>query len=335
MRKFFLIIVLLLSVIFAGILLGDLIFQKFYPFPETVNFGVTFSPKFTSDLGMDWKEVYISMLDELKVKRLRLPTYWDTIEVGSSKYDFSTTDFMLEEAQKKGAQAILILGVRQPRWPECHIPTFVRDLSVSDRQKKILEFVQTVVERYKSHPSIIYWQVENESLLGFFGEGCDKPDRKFLRSEVELVRSLDKRPLILTDSGELRPWVTPMKLSDIFGTSLYRTVYNKNFGFINYPILPYLYNVKSALVRSIFAPNNQKTIIIELQAEPWSPNNDLLDIPISKQTSIFSIEKFKDNINFAKRTGFSEAYLWGAEWWYFMEKQGDSSYLNYAKTLFL
>lgn len=333
MRRIILVALLVLFALLEMVFLGDLLFKNLYPFPQKIEYGLTFSPKFVSSLNMDWKEVYIKVLDDLKVRYLRLPTYWDILEPEPLKYDFSTTDFMLDEALKRGAKVIMVLGARQYRWPECHIPDFAKPLNVKDRQKKILEFVRVIVEKYKSHPAITTWEVENEPLLSSYGD-CDSPDRNFLKTEVELVRDLDKRPIILTDSGELRPWVTPMRLSDIFGTTLYRTVYNKLFGFTDYPILPYLYNVKSSLVRLFFAPNNKKTIIIELQAEPWSPDNNLVDTPTDKQQLLFSTEKFKDNINFAKDTGFDAIYLWGVEWWYFMAQKGHPEYLDFAKTLF-
>lgn len=334
MRKVILAIFLVLLSLIIIIFLGELIFQRVYPFPQNVKYGVTFSPKFATALNMDWKRIYIKILDDLKPKSMRLPTYWDTLQPDSSKYDFSGTDFMLDEAQKRGVKLVLTLGERQYRWPECYIPSWAKNLTVKDRQQKILEFIKTVVDRYKSQGSINAWEVENEPLLSSFGSGCDKVDKNFLKQEVDLVRFLDKRPIILTDSGELGVWVTPMKLSDIFGTTIYRTVYDKHLGFFSYPFLPYFYNLKSDLVKSLFAQNNQKTIIIELQAEPWSPNNGLVNTPVDQQKAWFSVNNFKDNINFAKRTGFDEVYLWGVEWWYFMESKGDASYLNYAKSLF-
>lgn len=323
-----------LIIVLILIFLGDLVFKAAYPFPKYVTYGVSFSQKFASDLRLDWRQTYISILSDLNVKHIRIPTYWDSLEPQEYKYDFSSTDFMLDEAEEAGAKVILTLGERQYRWPECHSPDFIKPLSKEERQKKLLEFVKVIVERYKSHPSVSAWQVENEALLISFGYGCSEPDRTFLKQEVDLLRSLDSKPIILTDSGELRPWVTPMKLSDIFGTTLYRTVYNSLLGYTSYPALPYFYNVKSSLVRMVFAPQNQKTIIIELQVEPWSSKNNLANTDIKEQVELFSVDDFKDNIAFAKGTGFNEIYLWGVEWWYFMEKNGDSSYLDYAKGLF-
>ncbi len=325
--------IIIVIILILSVLTGQFIFNKVYRFPQKINYGITFSPKFAVQLNMDWKETYIKMLDDLKAKYIRIPSYWDQLQPETSKNDFSSTDFMLEEADKRGVKVILTLGERQFRWPECYIPSWAKNLSINDRHQKLLEFVKTVVEKYRSSDVITGWEVENEPLLESFGSGCDKPDKNFLKTETELVKSLDKRPVILTDSGELGSWVTPMRLSDIFGTTVYRSVYNKTFGFLKYPTLPYFYNLKSNVVRSLFAPNNQKTIIIELQAEPWSPNNGLVNTNIDQQVELFGVDNLKDNVNFARSTGFDEVYLWGVEWWYFMDQKGHSEYLDYARSL--
>lgn len=300
---------------------------------EDIVFGVSFSPIYAQKLGLNWQTVYLDILNNLKVKRLRLTSNWDLIEVSEGDYSFKDLDFMLSEAEKSGAKVLMVVGVKQPRWPECHIPGWAKNLSIKDRQRVVLKFVSKTVERYRDNPAIWGWQVENEPLFPF-GYGCDPADRDFLEIEVSLVRNLDPtRPIIISDSGETRPWRTPMQLSDIFGTTLYRTVHDKYLGHINIPLLPSYYHFKSILARKLFAHNNLKTIIVELQAEPWA-GESLQIIPIDKQIQLFSKEKFQDHIEFAKKTGFKEAYLWGTEWWYFMDKNGHPEYLEYARILF-
>lgn len=318
----------------ALVILASLIFERSYSYPDQVKFGVTFSPRYARYLGLDWQKTYLQILDELKVKNLRLPSYWNSLQPEEGKYNFSDTDFMLDEAVKRAVKVILVIGARQPRWPECHMPSWAKLLTITQRQQRVLAFVKLIVERYQDNPSIWAWQVENEPLLPYFGENCDKYDENFLKSEVELVRKLGKRPLILADSGELGAWVVPMKLSDILGISVYRTVYDPILGYRTYPLLPYLYNLKSALVRRFFAQANLKTIITELQAEPWLSMNDPKDNTAEAQARLFSENNLKANVDYAKRTGFDEIYLWGAEWWYWMNKQGFPQYLDYAKTLF-
>lgn len=329
-KKFFLILVV--TVILLVIL--DHYLNRLYVENPNIEFGVTFSPKYAGSLGLNWKETYIDILNDLKVKNLRLPAYWDIVEAKLEDFDFSQIDFMLAEAKKRTAGVILVLGERQPRWPECHIPSWAKDLSLIDHQKLLLEFIREVVGRYKDDPTILSWQVENEPLLTSFGTGCDNPDANFLKKEVEMVRKLSDKKIILTDSGELGFWIVPMQLSDIFGTTLYRDVYDPFFGYITFPLRPYLYNLKSALTRILFAHGNQKTIIIELQTEPWSPTNNLFETPIYKQIQLFPSERFKQNVSFGKETGFDTIYLWGVEWWYWMAQNGHPEYLEYAKTIF-
>ena len=142
-----------------------------------------------------------------------------------------------------------------------------------------------------------------------------------------------KKPIIITDSGELRPWRTPMQLSDIFGTTLYRVIDNPWLGPFQYPLRPWFYRTKSDLIRKVFAPQNQKTIISEFQAEPWAMQ-PLTEIPIKEQLSKFPISRLQETVDFARKTGFPEAYFWGVEWWYYLAKNDHPEYLNYAKTLF-
>lgn len=329
-----LVIVVIILFFLILILAGEIVFNKTYKFPAKVSFGVTFSQKYASQLSGDWRDVYMKILDDLKVKRLRIPSYWDEMEKSPSQFNFEDLDFILSEAEKREVKVILVLGVRQPRWPECHIPDWATKLSIKDRQENTLQFISKVVDRYKDSPAVWAWQVENEPLFKDFGQGCDQPKETFLRSEIELVRKMSQKPILMTDSGELGFWITSMQLSDIFGTTLYRQIYDSVLGYTTYPLLPYFYNLKSSLVRNVFAKNNQKTIISELQAEPWSPTNDLKDTPLAVQTARFSVDNFREYVNYARQTGFDTAYLWGVEWWYFMEKQGYPQYVEFAKTLY-
>ena len=47
--------------------------------PGEITWGVTFFPKQAEDLGLDWRSVYIALLDDMQVKHLRLAPAWNTI----------------------------------------------------------------------------------------------------------------------------------------------------------------------------------------------------------------------------------------------------------------
>lgn len=329
--KYLLIIGLLLFVI--TITLGKVYLDNLNLQASNISFGVSFSQNYAQSLNLDWKKTYLRLLTDLKVKNLRLNSYWVNIESTPGKYVFSDLDFMLGEAAKNHARVLLVVGAKQPAWPECHIPLWAKLLPLENRRQKTLDLIQVVVEKYKNHPEIWGWQVENEPLFNY-GADCDPGDRQFLKTEVDLVKKLDPpRPIVISDSGELRPWRTPMQLSNIFGTTLYRTVYNPIIGYFYWPIPPAAYKLKSDIVRKIFAQNNDKTIIVELQSEPWL-TKFATEIPIDQQIKTFSSQDLTNNVSYAKKTGFDEIYLWGVEWWYYMDKNGHPEYLQTAKKIF-
>lgn len=325
--------ILLVPVIFVVILLvGEIVFNKIYKFPSNIEYGVTFSTKYAKYLKLDWKETYIDILDNLKVKNFRIPSYWDEVQQKEGEFNFEEIDFLVDAAEKRGVSIILVLGYKQPRWPECHVPSWARNLSVEQRRQKILEFVKKTVERYENKESISAWQVENEPLLPLFGEGCDPVDENFLKQEVDLVRSLSKKQVIISESGEFGFFARAMKLSDKLGISVYRKTHDPLLGYKIYPVLPYFYNIKSSLIKKLFAPQNEKTIIAELQAEPWLKDGVFAQTP-KEQAEFFPVNELKDYINYGKQTGFDEQYLWGVEWWYFMAQNGYPEYLEVVKTL--
>lgn len=299
-----------------------------------LKFGVTYSPRYARYLDLDWKKTYLQILDELEVRNLRLPTYWDILEKEEGIYDFSETDFLLSEAEKRGAKVILVVGARQPRWPECHVPSWAKIISLDERQQKTLELIDQVVKRYKDNKSIWAYQVENEPFAFWFGESCDRADRKFLQTEVDLVKKLDNdKKIVITDSGEIGFWLDSITFGDILGSSVYRKSYNSLINsYLSYPYPALMYSMKASLAKKL---NPGKQVInSELQAEVWLSGKDLSERLPKRQAEVFSQADFKSNVEFAKKIGFEENYLWGVEWWYFMEKMGYPQYLEYAKTLF-
>ncbi len=300
--------------------------------PEGMQWGVTFSKNYAESLGLDWQETYLAILDDLSVDNLRLAAYWNQIEPESGNFDFSVIDFQVQEAAKRDVDVLLAVGRRLPRWPECHVPEWAKELEADQQQGALLHYVEAVIKRYKDYPNIVMWQVENEFFLRNFGD-CPKADSKLLDAELALVRSLDDRPIVVTDSGELGGWVGSMRRGDIFGTTMYRTVYNDMIGYATYPLRPIYYKRRFLLYKPFF--RTKEIINVELQAEPWARTSLTQD---SLQTQYISLnpESFRKNISYAMASGISPAYLWGAEWWYYMKvKQGVNEFWDIAKELWV
>lgn len=292
-------------------------------------FGVTFSTKFCDTLELDWRETYLAILDDLKVKYIRIPVYWDDIESQEGVYDFSKYDYLIQEGANHGVKFIISIGRRLPRWPECHSPAWLYQKNDADVRSATLQTVKTIVERYRGNESVEYWQVENEPFLSSFGI-CPNLDPAFLQQEVDLVRSLDKRQIIITGSGELGSWNRQAKIGDIFGSTLYRVVYDYRFGFIKYPIPPVFYRLKAKLA----GLTPERLMVLELQAEPWVSYGKMMYLSENDINKTMSVNQFKANLQYAINLNFSRTYAWGVEWWYFQKKHGHPEYWRIAEGLF-
>jgi len=292
-------------------------------------FGVTFSTKFCKELGLDWKEVYTAMLDELQVKYIRLPVYWDEIEKQEGSFDFTSYDYLISEGEKRGAKFIISMGRRVPRWPECHSPAWLNYKSEIGARVSTLTEIRQIMEHYRDRDSIVYWQVENEPFLSTFGV-CPPLDVDFLKQEFELAHSLDSRPIIITGSGELSRWRKEAKIGDIFGSTLYRVVYNSWFGYVKYPFPISYYRLKAKAA----GLDNDRVMLLELQAEPWVPKGNMTYLSTWQINKTMSVRQFRANLQYAINLDFKQSYLWGVEWWYWQKKYGNPEYWWIAAGLF-
>lgn len=316
-------------------LTGLILFKFSLPSPQNIKlpeknnyWGITYSKKFASSIGLDWKETYLALIDDLKVKTIRLPIYWDNIENKEGYYNYVDYDWILDEGNKRDVKFIIAIGRRLPRWPECHSPEWVKNYNETEIKVRIERMLRSAVKHYRGRSEIIAWQLENEPLLDSFGE-CPPGDYKFLASEFKTIKTLDKRPIVITGSGELSNWLKETVLGDKFGTTLYRTVWSPFFGYVHYPWPPYLYSSKAKQV----GLKPEDAIIAELQAEPWAPNTTLDQLDPQESKKSFTINNFKSNLQYAADTGFGQVWLWGAEWWYMEKKRGNTQYWDLAKTL--
>lgn len=285
-------------------------------------YGLNFSQKYANDLHLNWKTTYLAIIDELKPERIRISAHWDMIEREQGIYDFTDLDWQIEEADKRNINIILAIGRRTPRWPECHPPRWTEDFTEEKNRPYILNLLTAEINHFKKYDNIVYWQVENEPLLDIFGI-CPDGDKDLLDEEIALVKSLSDKPILLTDSGELGTWLTMSKRTEILGTSMYRIVWNPIFGFMSYALPPGYYYYKTK-INQFFNPNLKNVIVTELQGEAWG-GKPLIEMTLEEQYRSMNANKLQSNIEYAKKTGLNEIYIWGAEWWYWVKLQGDDT----------
>jgi hypothetical protein len=325
LKRFFLVLLFLILIFLGYLFIGKA------PRAEKITWGVNFSQKHAKDLGLDWRETFLALLDDLKVRNFKIAAHWDLIELEDDKFYFDDLDWQINEVEKRGGKLFLVIGMKTTRWPECHIPNWAKNLKKEEQQKEILEMIEKIVLRYKNSPSVWSWQIENEP---FFPFGiCPWVDKKFLKKEIELVKSLDpQKPIIEADSGEGSFWINAARFGDIPSTTMYRKVYFRQIKmYIEYPFPPVFYWRKAKIIKFFFG---KKVIVGELQAEPFGPLL-LYDLPLAEQEKTMNLERFKNNIEFATKTGFDTFYLWGSEWWFWLKtKQNRPEIWQEAKKLF-
>lgn len=303
------------------------------PKPEHIQYGMSFNTLYAEELGLNWQETYDAILDDLGVRHLRLAAHWPMVEPIKDVYNFKELDYQVAKAEESGADVILAVGRRLPRWPECHVPDWAEELTWEKQQREILDYITVVVDRYKDSSAIKYWQIENEPYLEVFAKDhCGEFDEEFFEREVEHFRSLDdSRPFLVTDSGNLGKWSGAYKHGDAFGTSVYVYFWNPELGQFRTVLPPWWYRMKAGLMALLYG--EKETMVIELSAEPWLLE-PVTDVDIETQYSRMDLEKFEDIIKYAEKTRFAKQYLWGAEWWYWLKDKGHPEMWERGKLLF-
>ena len=300
------------------------------PIQKNILWGVNFSQMQAEKLGLDWRQTYLIIINDLGAKDIKLAINWDWINGTKGQYYFNDVDWQVLQAENNGVNLIIAIGLKTPRWPECHMPEWAINLPKEEREAAVLDYLTAMVQRYKGSRAVTTWQIENEP---FFAFGiCPETDESFLKREVALVKSLDTtRPVIITDSGEFSLWLKPAQIGDIVGTTMYRKVWaNELKTYFPAPFPPLAYYLRAKMISYFFGKDVK---CVELQAEPWGPEL-LFDLSHEEQSKTMDLEKFKYNIKFAKETGWDTFYFWGAEWWYQMkEKYGQPEIWNEAKRL--
>jgi drug/metabolite transporter (DMT)-like permease len=297
-----------------------------------IDWGLTFSQKYASSIGLDWKENYNMIINELKPKYIRLIAYWDLIGASPEKLDFDGLDYQIKLASDNNIQTILVVGQKVPRWPECHIPEWAGKLSVQDQEIQFKDYMRVVINRYKNLKNLRYLQIENEPFLAF-GE-CATLNPDTISQEVVEARSIISNiPILLTDGGEFGTWKQAAARGDVLGTTMYRRVHSNTWGYFDYHLPPEYFRAKEALTKLLTGKGSQRFIVIELGAEPWTIKYPIYT-PWEEQMKYFDLDFFKNTIDYAKLSGFDEYYLWGVEWWYWAKTtQNHPEFWNYAKEI--
>lgn len=303
---------------------------------ETV--GTTFSPIQCEYLGIDYKNAFRRILD-LGPSCVRIAAY------GNRGY--AESDFLVEEAGKKGVWMILAVGgVKYPRWPEFFPDEELAALMAKYPEKTlgknpyvkdaIKNRLVTNVERYKKAPNAKIFQVENEARHRMFFSNFVCLAQQLLHEEIDLTYSI-KRPdqlVMLTNAIDI--W-TPFwfydkhllresaNLADVVGIDIHPTVALPRPlpGYLTASFLSWR-KIKEA---KLLVEQLQKIVLAaEVKMEPWE-NYEIND-PHRKNYGSMRPEEITVIDARLSQMGFTKRITWGSEFAVFKNIHGDPRWLR-------
>lgn len=310
-------IALITTAVVVGLVSLSITVDALWPPTQNPNYGVSFSPSYAEELGVDWRANYLALLNDLHFKRFRLMSYWDRTEKQPGQYDFSEIDWQLDEAAKHGATVSLAIGLRQPRWPECHQPGWAKEQYAKDQaawRASLYKYIEATVERYKNHPALESYQLENEAVNSWFGD-CQDHERSRLREEFALVKKIDPNHPVYMSLSDQHGFPAGTPVPDKYGFSVYRIVWNDKTPvhfYVTYPTPLWYHRARAALIGLI---KHRDVFIHELQVEPWGPK-PTKELTLAEQDRSMDNGQMEQNFLFARKIGKSDIYMWGSEWWY-------------------
>lgn len=297
-----------------------IVFAQFYRLSEdhkSERIGVTFIPSYARYFQLDPKQTLSALQDDLGIEHFRLVSYWSEIESQKGKYDFSELDWQFDMIEKAGGTVTLSLGLRQPRWPECHLPAWAKDKSPNQYYPQLSDYIEKVVNRYKDRHPLISYQLENEYFLEVFGD-CPKPERSQLQKEFDLVRTTDPdTPIVMSLANNILGLPLRNPRPDQYGVSQYKVVWNQvtKRDYFTYPFPSWYYGGRAGMKKLL---TGKPSILHELQAEPWGPT-DIKKLSLAEQDKSMNPALLKQQLATARQAGFRDIYLWGGEWWYWQK----------------
>ena len=323
-------IVALLMVTGCGLMYGVALWFKLKHQSEPMAWGTSWSFKYARELGVNPYAGFEATIKELPINRIRIMSYWDVHEPVDNQYLWDELDwqFNIVEAYNRKVDACLqtsldcrqkidislAVGLRQPRWPECHWPEWAQAMAAEQWHAQLNQYIEAVVARYDQQPSLVEYQLENEFFLKAFGI-CPDYDRQRLINEYELLNDLTDKRITINRSNNALGWPVYGPTPDDYGVSVYKRVYDVTVTkhYFEYPFPAWFYGFLAGM--SEITQGKQGFFIHELQAEPWGPQ-PTKQLKQAEQMKSMDARRLEARLKYAHNSGIRTIDIWGTEWYY-------------------
>lgn len=289
--------------------------------------GTTYSPRHAAAIGIDTASAFTDLL-ELEFDTIRLCCYWDELQPAKNAYAWNSIETLIQQCEKKNQEVVLTIGMKAPRWPEYYIPAWLSQNPANVPEAALLNFLKQVIRHLQKYSCIRTWQIENEA-PDPSGPNAYAISQDTLEKEVNLARSLDTRPILLTLWGNeviRRNFLqTSAILADIIGLDIYFRIPTKN------PLRPFGGPHDSLdQIKKKINITKKPLWITELQAEPWESG---VIFPDTSHPKSMNPMRMAEGYEKVKTLSPDVILLWGYEYWYWRRLHGDDSWWQAARNI--
>ena len=174
--------------------------------------GFSFSPRAATALGEDPASALGELMPQLTPDLVRLPVYWDSVEAKRGAFDFTETDQLIKVVERynqtrgvRPARIVPIVGMRNMGYPELYVPAWIpprerEPAPTMTSDPEYARYLRASFRHYHTNPLLYSWQIENEPLDKVpTSAGADVSiSGDVLQDELEVLRSIDSRPAVIT-----------------------------------------------------------------------------------------------------------------------------------------
>lgn len=301
--------------------------------------------------GPCWQDSFAQLIS-LKPACIRLGARWPEVEISPNVFDFSEYDHLFTMLNNTGIEIMVVLGVKNLRWPEVHIPDFYLKQDRPHRFQSIdwqrlglheqyQRYLDTSLAHFRNHPNVTFIQVENEPFEPT-GPTANTIEPSVLKSEIHTIRMKCLKDIAVTMGAgfteksrvaeRLRPRMLNQLLSmnpEMIGINVYPSsqwqqingkVSTNNADEKHWHLLDTMYRT---IVAAGVIP-----FVAELQAEPWEADPNHMNFIDPYGNSTFSIDDYKKVLERIPSFHFPLVLLWGVEFQTACFRQGNSTWLS-------
>lgn len=307
-------------------------------------FGLSFSHRRASQLGLDPTEAYLALLIHLKPRQIRLSLFWDEVAPDPGAIELGLARWYLDRAEEHHCRVLLTVGATGPGDPGFYPPRWLRDIDQPDRPPRakqgrfvanLLLMLERAIAFLADYDTIDAWQVEPAFPGDLDGSGAGPAiSLGLLKREVDVVREVDARHRPIVVNGDRlnlfrRGWADALRIGDVLGQTMDATAFAPTA--IGRLLRLGGDRVALRLLAAVAAQTGKQLWITELRSDA-----------APRQSGARTSGAGPDGSNpqhpwqlatLARRSGAGRVYVGGAEWWLLMRERGDGRWWELAKAM--